>query len=104
MKIHNYQYENPADNEVEDPNAVKRLSETNKGRLIAACMQAFLAPDAVYRFVSEFYLARRRIEDKERERLFKRRLARFTLANDAIISHIADPGAEELEFDLNLNE
>jgi hypothetical protein len=101
MKIYCFQYEYPADNEAA---GTKRLSEANKERVVAACMQAFLTPDAVSRFVSEFYLARRRIEDKERERLFKRRLARFTLANDAIIERIADPGAEELEFDLNLNE
>jgi hypothetical protein len=101
MKVFLFQYEYSVDNEAL---GIKQLSEANKQQVVAACMEAFLTPDAVSRFVSEFYLARRRIEDKERERLFRRRLTRFTLANDAIISRIADPGAEELEFDLNLNE
>lgn len=98
MKVFLFPYEYSVEKEAL---GIKELSKANKQHVITACLQAFLAPDAVSRFVSEFYLARRRIEDKERERLFKRRLARFTLANDAIISRIADPGAEELEFDLN---
>ncbi len=101
MKVFLFQYEYSVDNEAL---GIKQLSEANKQQVIAVCMEAFLAPDSVSRFVSEFYLARRRIEDKERETLFKRRLARFTLVNSAIISRIADPGVEELEFDLNLNE
>ncbi len=101
MQAFLFQYEYSVEKEAL---GIKQLSEANKQQVIAVCMEAFLEPDSVSRFVSEFYLARRRIEDKERERLFKRRLARFTLANSAIISRIADPGAEELEFDLNLNE
>jgi len=103
-KIHDFPYEDPAHNEAADPYAIKRLSEANKQRVVAACMQAFMSPDSIVRFVSEFYLARKRTEDKERERLYRRRLASFTLANRALIDRIADPAAAELEFDVNANE
>ncbi len=96
-KVFHLKYEYPTDDEVAAGDAIKRLSDVNKERVITACMDAFMRPDAVVRFVREFYRARRRMEDKERNRLYERQLTRFVLT-DPNVMLIANPGAAELEF------
>jgi hypothetical protein len=83
MKVFLFPYE-------QGSNAIKRLSEANEQRVISVCMDAFMSPDFNRRFTREFYRARRRMEDKERNRLYERQFTRFVLT-DPNVMLIANP-------------
>jgi len=73
-------YADPAG--MNSPAWTKRIDSEDEKLLLQKTMNTFWLPEATDRFVQEFFRARRRIEDKERNRLYERTLTSFVATNN----------------------